>query len=351
MQEAVEGGEGFGWALTTGDFNGDGFADLAVSAVGEALGVAGDAGVVHILYGSTDGLSAAGNQVFHQNRPGIKEAVEGGEGFGWALTTGDFNGDGFADLAVSAIGEALGVAGDAGVVHILYGSTDGLSAAGNQVFHQNHSGVQEVAEERDWFGWTLTTGDFNGDGFADLAVSAPTETLGAARGAGIVHILYGSANGLTARGSQVFHQNRPGIKEAVEGGEGFGWALTTGDFNGDGFADLAVSAPTETLGAARGAGIVHILYGSTDGLSAAGNQVFHQNRSGVPEIPEANDLFGWSTAAADFDNDGFTDLAIEAPGEDLNLFPPRGAVHVLYGRKAGLSSSSNQLFPFGSLRR
>ena len=65
---------------------------------------------------------------------------------------------------------------------------------------------------------------------------------GLPRGGGIVHVLYGAARGLTAQGSQVFHQDSPGVQEAVDGGEGFGWALTTSDFNGDGFADLAVSA-------------------------------------------------------------------------------------------------------------
>ena len=93
---------------------------------------------------------------------------------------------------------------------------------------------------------------------------------------------------------------------------------------------------------------MHILYGATDGLSAAGAQVFHQDSADIPDFPDTMDFFGWSTVAADFDNDGFADLAIDAPGEDLNLFPPRGAVHVLYGTKKGMSSSGSQLFPFGT---
>ena len=118
--------------MAAGDFNRDGFADLAIGAFGEALGFLSAAGVVHILYGSAKGLTAKGNQVFHQDRPGVQETAEGSDFFGFALTAGDFNGDDFADLAVGAPGEAIGTASRAGgIVHILYGTTDGLSAAGD----------------------------------------------------------------------------------------------------------------------------------------------------------------------------------------------------------------------------
>ncbi len=53
--------------------------------------------------------------------------------------------------------------------------------------------------------------DFDGDGYADLAVGAPGENVGGKRDAGAVHVLYGSASGPTAR-DQVWHQNRKGIK-------------------------------------------------------------------------------------------------------------------------------------------
>ena len=277
----------------------------------------------------------------------MQETAESPDVFGWALATGDFNGDGFADLAVGAPGETIGAASRAGIVHILYGSANGLAAQGNQVFHQDRPGVQETAEGGDTFGWALATGDFNGDGFADLAIGAPGEAFGAAGGVGVVHILYGSANGLTTQGSQIFHQDRPGVQETAESPDVFGFALTTGDFNGDSFADLAVGAPGETIGATSRAGIVHILYGTTDGLSAAGDQVFHQDSAGIPDFPDTQDFFGWSTAAADFDNDGFADLAIEVPGEDLNFSPPLGAVHVLYGTNRGMSASGNPVIPLG----
>ena len=54
-------------------------------------------------------------------------------------------------------------------------------SAGKQVWHQDSPGVRETAEPYDWFGASVAAGDFNGDGFADLAVGALLETLGAAQ--------------------------------------------------------------------------------------------------------------------------------------------------------------------------
>jgi hypothetical protein len=108
-------------------------------------------------------------------------------------------------------------------------------------------------------GWGQTQkADFNGDGYADLAISAVLEDIDAIVDAGAVHVLYGSATGLTATGNQFWHQDSPGIAEGAEEGDRFGDALAAGDFNGDGFADLAIGVPQERIGALE-AGVVHVL--------------------------------------------------------------------------------------------
>jgi hypothetical protein len=123
------------------------------------------------------------------------------------------------------------------------------------------------AEAVDDFGESLATGDFNHDGYADLAIAAPSEDVGGIFDAGAVNVLYGSASGLTGVGSQYVTQNSPGVGSSAEGSDLFGLALATADFNLDGFADLAVGAPGETIGAAFDAGAVNLLYGSAGGLT------------------------------------------------------------------------------------
>ena len=117
------------------------------------------------------------------------------------------------------------------------------------------------------------------------------------------------------------------------------------DFNGDGFTDLAVGVPFEDQ-AATNDGAVNVIYGGPGGLSAAGNEVWSQGSEGITGTPEAGDLFGYSLAAADFNGDGFTDLAVGVPFED-QAATNDGAVNVIYGGPGGLSAAGNEVWSQG----
>ena len=89
--------------------------------------------------------------------------------------------------------------------------------------------------------------DYNGDGFADLAVGIPYETVSGKSTAGAVNVLYGTAGGLTVTGTQLWHQDSPGVRNQVSTGDYFGDPIAPADFNGDGFSDLAIGVPDETV--------------------------------------------------------------------------------------------------------
>jgi len=324
--------DGFGFALASGDFNGDTFADLAVGTPFEEVSGVAAAGAVTVLYGSANGLTGIGSQLFTQ----VAGTVEANDEFGAVLAAGDFNGDTFADLAAAAPLEGLRSNNQHGAFSVLPGSANGLTGTGGQLFTQDTPGVPGTAEVGDEFGSALASGDFNGDTFADLAAGTPFEEVSGAPGAGAVTVLYGSATGLTGTGSQLFTQ----VGGRVEVGDQFSFALAVGDFNGDTFADLAAGAPFEEVGSTLDAGAVSILPGSAGGLTIVGGQLFTQVGGRV----EADDDFGSALAAGDFNGDTFADLAASAAFEDVGSTPNAGAVSILPGSAGGLTVVGGQLF-------
>jgi hypothetical protein len=210
----------------------------------------------------------------------------------------DFNNDGFADLAVGVVGENLGAVGNAGAVNVLYGSAGGLTGTGSQVFTQDSPGVISRAEPQDDFGDALGAGDFDGDGFADLAVGVHREDVSTAAGAGAVNVLYGTAVGLTGTGSQFLTQDSGGVPGVVEPDDELGFAVGAGDFDSDSFADLAVGVPGEDFGANDRGGAVNVLPGSAGGLTGTGSQLFTQDSPGVPGVAEPGDNLGLAMPSA-----------------------------------------------------
>jgi hypothetical protein len=177
-----------------------------------------------------------------------------------ALSTGDFNGDGLADVTV----------GTAGTVTVLYGRRADGYAGPTSRFTPGQGGVPRLGTGHG-FGNTLTTSDFNRDGYVDLAVGAPETTLGtAATHGGAAIVLYGSRRGLTSSGALVLSENTPGVVGFSQHSRLFGAGLAAGDVTGDGYNDLVVTAPSGRPGYDVG-GTIHVFKGSARGVRIAGN--------------------------------------------------------------------------------
>ena len=320
-----------GSALAAGDFDCDGFDDLAVGIPDDDdnNGALADTGFVLVVYGSASGLVAADHQVWDQQSL-AQEVEEADDRFGAALAAGDFDDDGCDDLAIGSPDEDIGTETDAGGLQIVYGSSLGLVTDGNAFFRQGTGGVSGAPEAADRFAASLAIGDFDDDGFDDLAIGVAGESIGAVTEAGAVHILFGSAAGLSGPSELLLYRGSelPGTPRE---GERLGAALAAGQFGGSlPGQDLAIGAPGSNGfdNDVEAEGLVLVYRDIGAGLVVG---QYTQSSPGVPGNSEPFDFFGLALAAGDFDGDGFDEIAVGSPGENLEgeAVANAGAVTVL----------------------
>ncbi|MGA1864545.1 MAG: hypothetical protein ACMUHX_05735, partial [bacterium] len=128
--------------------------------------------------------------------------------------------------------------------------------------------------------------------------------------------------------------------------EEVGQILAHGDFFGNGYQDLVISVPhaNTTL---PGGGEVYVIYGymGPQGLvnmktinhitGALYGRVETFTVSGGQTTLHKGAHFGVAVAVGDFDNNGYDDLAIGIPDEDVGDTVDAGAVWVIYGTSGG----------------
>lgn len=302
-----------------GDVNNDGFDDFLITAYQPGPGVGN--GQVYLIYGKAEtfasqvSLGAVGIVKF------TGEALNDAAG-AMANTVGDVNNDGYDDFMIGATAND-DTALNAGAAYLFYGQAAALVSA-------NLSTAIEFAGEAasDAAGSSISSGDFNFDGYSDFLISAPTY---AANNLGRTYLFYGKAAAFTSVNLSTADAIFTG--EVAEDSSGINIG-SAGDVNNDTYDDILIAASAND-DAGAGAGAVYLIYGQASALVSASLSTAIEFTGEAAGDAAGNSVSG----AGDVNTDGYDDFLVGAPLNN-DAAADAGSAYLVYGQAAPLISTS-----------
>lgn len=284
-----------------GDVNADGYDDIMLSSSGPMSGSYN----AYLFYGPVSGTLSAADADTTITNSGVYPAS-------YVAAAGDVNADGYDDVLVGSIWYGSTPWGRA---HLFYGPLSGtlsFSDADASVYGDGYSGYSYDYEAYDYeqVGKVMTGADINGDGYSDLLLGMP--------GTNDAAVYYGPLAGTyTESIADVYIENVGADSVAV-----------MGDVNNDGVTDIAIGDISEN----GNTGAVHIFFGPL--ASSEDDATADQLITGVT----ANDRFGTSLSAmGDTNGDGKAELLVGAPGANSYT----GYAYVMTGLSASGTRSAD----------
>lgn len=324
-----------------GDTTGDGLADLLIGASGWDAGSAVDAGRATLLVGSFPSGqlgNAAGTVINHFVGTGAADRIGSSVAAG-----GDFNGDGLADVVLG--GGAVDVNGaDAGQTYVLFGRTGTPVSTALDATNVAKYGITiSGAGAGDMAGVSAVgVGDVNGDGLADLLIGARGADVNGALDAGRSYVVFGRAGSANIQLSDVAGGAGGFVINGESAGDASGVKVAgAGDLNGDGLADLLISATGADTAGGVDAGRTYVVYGSAATTPVELSAIAAGRGGFVIDGAGTGDQSGAAVAAAgDVNGDGLGDLIVSAALADPNGMADAGTSYVIFGASGGAFQSS-----------
>ncbi len=299
---------GWGVALAGGDVDGDGLADIAITHQGTS-------GSQIYLFTADDLASASGAPPYITSAAAdLIDGSSAGSTLGLASSaSGDLDGDGQDDLAVSAPDSD-----SATHTWVFTEATEAadLSAADLVITHTTTAGSPGTA--------VLLVPDLDGDGYDELAISSPWENVGG-KSAGAVALFKGSS--LPPASTSLVQADL--WVHGLQADMAFGaQVVDLGDVDGDGLSDLAVSAPNARGNGYPGSGQVWIFAGAD--LPLTGTAMDTSSAVLRVDGEEVGAGIHSPGPAGDLDGDGLDDLLVGFPGYDYGSDTDVGGIFVFF---------------------
>ena len=333
----------FGSALAVADLDADGFDDLAVGApaAGDEGGIARGSVLVY-FGGATDsthlGPGAAPDAILTGAFPGAR--------LGTSMLARDINGDGTAELVVSAPGGGGTAGARPGAAYVIEGTR--LRSLRETVTASGVASATIIGENAGDELTGLAVADTDGDGGLELILGAGQAEGDGASGTDAGRLYVVAAGDVMGRTSPLTLSGTRALPGVTERGF-FGRSVSASDIDYDGVDDLLVSAYASKAGGDRleATGEAFVLFGGVDGLGAGG--VAGTPALESPAVPRfhgasVSDLFGLPVLLADVTGDGAADIVTastfaDGPDDERNacgeVYVYRGSLRSVMAAKAG----------------